>query len=241
MAVLAAYMLFFLRSGDQRQFQSAILGEARTYSVFLPSGYDPDERFPVLYSLDGEKWRHGAIVAANSRMMAALGLAPDTIVVAVHTMGQRGRDFRPSHGAAAFARFLESELFPEIEQTVSANSRRVLSGHSFGGLFALYAMTTRPHLFDAYFAYDPSVLADDMLLNRLKALRQSLLDKPITLYVNYGFHTMAYAERYGAVMQMLNTGLDDRVSTESSYYPLPHSLIMLPGQLEAIGFANNRR
>lgn len=239
--LLTAYMALFLRAGDQRQMQSVVLDEARTYSVYLPAGYNAGQRYPVLYTLDGEKYRHGAIVAANNRMMAAFGLAPDMIVVAVHTMGMRGRDYRPSHGAATFTGFLESELFPEIEREFSVSDSRVLSGHSFGGLYTLYAMTTRPHLFDAYFAYDPSVLPDEMLLPRLSALGKSQFEKPVSLYMNYGFHTERYEKRYGEVLQILNGELAGQISTESSYFPLPHSMIMLPGQVEAMAFVGSRR
>lgn len=238
--LLTAYMALFLQAGDQRQMQSVVLDEARTYSVYLPAGYNAGQRYPVLYTLDGEKYRHGAIVAANAKLMAALGLAPDKIVVAVHTMGQRGRDYRPSHGAAVFTDFLESELFPAVEQAFPATNNRVLSGHSFGGLYTLYVMTTRPNLFEAYFAYDPSVLPDDMLLQRLRSLGKSPSDKPISLYMNYGFHTKRYEKRYAEALQILNGELADLVLTESSYFPLPHSMIMLPGQVEAMAFAASR-
>ena len=235
-ALLAAYMAFFLRVGDRHQIQSSILNETRIYSVYPPSGYDPAASYPVLYSLDGEKYRHGAIVGANARMMAAFGLAPDRIVVAVHTMGQRGRDYRPSHGAEAFTDFLENELFPQIGRTLPTKGKRVLSGHSFGGLYTLYAMTTRPHLFEAYFAYDPSVLPDDALLDRLNSLASAPLDHPLSLYMNYGFHSDRYEERYREVLLVLQKELAGKVVTESSYFPLPHSMIMLPGQVEALAF-----
>ncbi len=239
-AFIAIYMTFFLRSGDQRQMQSVVLGEARTYSVYLPFAYDTNERYSVLYTLDGERYRHGAIVAANARMMTAFGLAPEMIVVAVHTMGNRGRDYRPSYGAVTFIDFFERELIPEVEQLFPANDSRVLSGHSFGGLFALYVMTTRPHLFGAYFAYDPSVLPDDELLSRIELLAEMRLKNPINLYMNYGFHTKRYEEKYDDVLQALEHRLAGQVIVSSSYYPLPHSMIMLPGQVEAMGFTNKR-
>jgi len=235
--VLTAYMALFLRSGDQYELQSTALNETRNYSVYLPKGYDPSEQYPVVYSLDGEKYRHSAIFAANARMMAALGFAPDTIVVAVHTMGMRGRDYRPSFGAEAFVSFLERELIPQVEQAYPTSDKRVLSGHSFGGLFALYAMTTRPNLFEAYFAYDPSVLRDDALMSRLSSLANVHLRNPVSLYMNYGFHTERYEARYRDMVQVIASQLSDSVRVESSYYPLPHSMIMLPGQIEAMGFA----
>ncbi len=234
-AAIAVYMGLFLRLGDERQIHSALLDEERTYSVYLPKGYSADGRYPVLYSLDGERYRHGALVAANARMLAALGLGPEVIVVAVHTMGQRGRDYRPSDGAEKFASFLERELIPEVEPAVPANGKRILSGHSYGGLFTLYVMTTQPNLFDAYFAYDPSILADEMILQRFKALGQQPAVERLALYMNYGFHSNRYEKRYAEILQLLDVQLQNQVVSKSSYYPLLHSLIMLPGQVAALG------
>ena len=234
--VLAIYMMFFLRTGDERQLQSTLLNEARTYSIYLPNRYDADVQYPVLYSLDGEKWRHGAIVAANASMLAAVGLGPEVIVVAVHAMGQRGRDYRPSHGAEAFVSFLESELIPEVEQAVSTSGKRILSGHSYGGLFTLYSMTARPNLFDAYFAYDPSILADEAMLQRLKVLDRQLEKEPLVLYMNYGFHSNRYEGQYEEILGLLEAQMKNQVASISSYYPLPHSLIMLPGQVAGLRY-----
>lgn len=234
--VLGSYMALFLRAGDRYQIPSSVLNETRIYSVYLPSGYVPATSYPVLYSLDGEKYRHGAIVAANARMMAALGLAPDRIVVAVHTMGQRGRDYRPSHGAAAFTDFLEKELLPEVARTLPTTGKHVLSGHSFGGLYTLYVMTTRPHLFEAYFAYDPSVLPDEELLDRLVSLAKAPPNKALRLYMNYGFHSARYEKRYSEVLEIIEGELAGKVVVKSSYFPLPHSMIMLPGQVQAMAF-----
>ena len=63
-----------------------------------------------------------------------------------------------SGGAANYLAMFERELIPLIEREYPADrSRRALMGSSFGGLFTLYAMFTKPTLFGAYLAASPSV------------------------------------------------------------------------------------
>ena len=61
-------------------------------------------------------------------------------------------------GAEAFLRFITEELFPFIESNYRASSAgRCLGGISYGGLFTLYVMLTKPELFTKYFAGSPPV------------------------------------------------------------------------------------
>jgi predicted alpha/beta superfamily hydrolase len=59
--------------------------------------------------------------------------------------------------AEAFLSFVAGELVPYIEKNYRTRPYRLLVGHSFGGLFAVYAMIARPRLFNAYIAADPSL------------------------------------------------------------------------------------
>jgi predicted alpha/beta superfamily hydrolase len=52
-------------------------------------------------------------------------------------------DAKGSGEGPKFLAFLKSELIPLIEANYRADpARRILGGHSFGGLFTLYAMFT---------------------------------------------------------------------------------------------------
>ena len=60
--------------------------------------------------------------------------------------------------AAEFLGVIEKEIIPFVEREYRvAPSYRALAGHSQGGLFALYAMFTKPELFQAYVALSPGV------------------------------------------------------------------------------------
>lgn len=68
---------------------------------------------------------------------------------------------------------LEKTVKPEVKRRLEGRAvTHVLMGHSFGGLFALSTMASRPELFDAWVAADPSLWWDGGVLIRM------LEDKP---------------------------------------------------------------
>jgi len=99
----------------------------------------------------------------------------------VNPMPLRARDFTPTHlpeeptsgGAAAFLDFLEKEIIPLVDRTYrTVPTDRALLGHSYGGLFALYALVERPGLFQRIIAASPAAGWDHDLL--IKAAREKL-------------------------------------------------------------------
>ncbi len=63
-----------------------------------------------------------------------------------------------SGGAANFLKFVQDELIPFIEKDYRADpSRRILAGHSLGGLFALFAMFEAPGLFETLIIGSPAL------------------------------------------------------------------------------------
>ncbi|GAB92574.1 alpha/beta hydrolase [Gordonia rhizosphera] len=90
---------------------------------------------------------------------------------------------RARHGLAnRFLEFLERELHPEIVRRLElGNQHAGLFGHSFGGLFSLYALTSDSMLFDKYCAASPALIADDTTItSRWHSLAA---DHPIDLCV----------------------------------------------------------
>ena len=63
-----------------------------------------------------------------------------------------------SGGAGAFLDVLEKEVIPFCESTYRVSPvNRGLGGYSYGGLFTLYVLFTRPELFNIYYAGSPSI------------------------------------------------------------------------------------
>lgn len=143
--------------GEALTLPSNALGEDRQLLVRLPSGYEnqPDRRYPVLYVLDGETAfeRSVGTVGWLTGGATADGI-PEHIVVAIPNAGlSRGRDFSPRSNSAAAERFMdfvEAELIPFVDRTYRTRPFRILHGHSATGSFALFAMMTRPRLFNAF-------------------------------------------------------------------------------------------
>jgi uncharacterized protein len=98
------------------------------------------------------------------------GRMPPMIVVGIFNT-DRTRDLTPyrdrddeaggpmatAGGADRFLQFIETELVPWVEGRYRTEKFRAFAGHSFGGLFALHALATRPALFNAVVAVSPSL------------------------------------------------------------------------------------
>ncbi|GAB1316776.1 Alpha/Beta hydrolase protein [Madurella fahalii] len=101
---------------------------------------------------------------------------PDSVVVSigypltdsVYDFTRRSIDFRPPlpepqdppSGADDFIDFLDGVLRPWVRSTVFPNvafTRDALYGHSFGGLFVIYALITHPELFDTFISASAAI------------------------------------------------------------------------------------
>ena len=66
-------------------------------------------------------------------------------------------------------------------------TRRILGGHSFGGLFTLYSMFTDPSLFWGYLAGSPDITWDDDFLVKQEAdFATKHKNLPVRLFVGVG-------------------------------------------------------
>ncbi|HTK20870.1 MAG TPA: alpha/beta hydrolase-fold protein [Mucilaginibacter sp.] len=152
---------------------SKVLNEKRAVRVHVPEG-DKNQRYPVLYILDGEDYFQSAV--AISEQMS--GVIPPMIVVGIDNMGHsfRERDLTPtkvnpsvivnagdarlSGGGETFFSFIEKELTPYIDSKYPTASYRMISGHSLGGLAVVNAFFNHTKLFNSYIALDPSLWWD---------------------------------------------------------------------------------
>jgi uncharacterized protein len=156
--------------GQTVQIKSAILNQFRSITISKPEDYDDStDRYPVLYLLDGES--NFEFTAAIVHFLAENDRIPRMVVVGIDSgdSPQRTHDLTPpsqveienrfspgNGGADTFVAFISGELLPYIEKNYRTRPYRILVGHSFGGLFAIHTLATRPTLFNAYIAIDPS-------------------------------------------------------------------------------------
>lgn len=151
--------------------------------VGLPADYakHPEKKYPVVYVTDGY-WDFQKLTAIEGSLVYDKE-APEYITVGLSYAGEnlnygdlRRWELSPvalgdggpekSGHAVDFLKTIETEIIPLVEREYRADpAHRVLGGASLGGLFTLFAMYTRPELFEGYVAVTPAVvLGNDWLL-----------------------------------------------------------------------------
>lgn len=176
---------------------SNILSEQRELLIQLPNSYklNKSQSYPVLYLLDGTRNFNHAVGTLD--LLNQSYMAQEMIIVAIKNT-DRTRDFTPTYnesynrwgisgGADKFLDFMEKELIPYVNKTHRTNGLKILSGHSFGGLLSVYAFQSRPGLFQAHFAFSPSLWwHDEVLFDTTKDVLNNTKDLNNYLYINMG-------------------------------------------------------
>ena len=157
--------------GDYFPLQSKAVGHLYHIYVRLPFDYgvDPLRRYPVVYLLDGDALF--PVIAPTHLYLTIDDKLPEAIIVGIaygsfsKPINRRHIDFRPpgntvpstESGTVQFHEFLETEAIPAVEQRYRADpSRRILFGQTRAGAMVLYSAFTKPDLFWAHVAHNPS-------------------------------------------------------------------------------------
>lgn len=155
--------------GDAFELDSKVMAEPRRVVVWTPPGYDAGRmRAPVLYVTDAQA--QFAHTVTTVEFLSRNGRIPPMLVVGIFNT-DRTRDLTPykdgtpdndtrlptAGGADRFLQFFETELIPWVEGRYRTEPYRVFAGHSFGGLFAVHALTAKPGLFNATIAVSPTL------------------------------------------------------------------------------------
>lgn len=167
-------------------------GGARRYRVQIarPRLAPPAAGYPAVFLLDG----NAAVEALDETLLGDLAAAGPPVIVAIgydtplrFDVAARAYDYTPplpgeaaqadpldparrNGGAARFLDFIDSRIKPEVAARVPLDAaRQGLWGHSYGGLFVLYALLTRPAAFSDYAAASPALWWRDGWLLGLEA------------------------------------------------------------------------
>ena len=154
--------------------------------IGLPRNYATrTERFPVIYLLDADF--AFSLAQEIQRHTTDRGFEKEAILIGIAYPGadtdiktyerMRTQDYTPTNtpdggygpdmralsgGAPKFISILSDELLPYIDANYHADpGARIIVGHSYGALFAIYAMLTRPGLFHDYLVVSPSLWYDN--------------------------------------------------------------------------------
>jgi hypothetical protein len=206
--------------------------------ISLPADYATSGRkYPVLYILDG--WHFPLLAFLQNNNPYSERMRPVIMVnishgTAANPMPLRAQDFTPTHldleptsgGAAAFLDALEHDLIPFIDRTYRTDpGDRALLGHSYGGLFALYALTQRPALFGRIVAASPVVGWDRRLLFTAARERLKSLPKPVRLDLSAGDEA-----RVGDFNITADTAAFEALLAELKVPNLEHRYTYFPGE-----------
>lgn len=160
--------------------------------VYTPPGAAPQAGWPVLYMVDGNAVFASAIDAVRAQasypkgtnvthgMVVAIGYPTDEAYDPLRRSWDLspppGQAYPPFHedgpevrtgGGENFLCFVEDALKPMLEARFPIDrGRQTLFGHSFGGLFALYALFRRPAAFRTWVAASPAIYWEDTVIAR---------------------------------------------------------------------------
>lgn len=192
----------------------------RDYEVFvsLPASYEksPERRYPVLYVTDAD-YAFPIIRQIARRVNLEGPVIEEFILVGLsYSRGDNGvvsrnRDYTPTpngprsagsalHGqAAAYQAYLKTQAIPFVESRFRADpARRVLLGHSYGGLLGAQVLFSEPDLFSAYVLGSPSLWhGEDAIFAAETTYAEGHRDLPATVYMYVGeFESLGDGPRY---------------------------------------------
>ncbi len=156
--------------------------------IALPAEPAPPGGFPVIMLVDGHALFAMAVSAA--RLQAGrpevTGIGPAIVVgvgypsEAPFDVALRQRDLLPQPGGAdRFLDVIARDILPRIGQLAPVDLARCsLAGHSYGGLFTLYAQFSRPGLFAAHIAGSPSIWWSDRAILRFEERFRTMATRP---------------------------------------------------------------
>jgi len=171
----------------------------RTVFIYVPVNFKESPNTLVIYKTDGlgylEHWLKSIEVLTAARVITA------PIIVNIGNGDERKFEllapFLPSDHfdnspsaekgrADALLKFIEFELMPLIESKYSQSRFNVIAGHSYGGMFSLYALLERPSLFTAYLAFSPSLwIGHGVMVEKLQNMN-NLDEMNIYAYLSRG-------------------------------------------------------
>lgn len=196
------------------QFELEPMGDGDPYRilVFIPKGEPPVGGWPLLVLTDGNATFPFAFASTVTQAPYPTGTNVDWGVVAAigyptddpYNAFRRAWDLGPPPiksyppyfdggppvrigGSGQLLDFIEHRLFPRLDAMTRIDStRRSLFGHSFGGLFTLYALFECPRLFANWIAASPTIYWEGSEILNNEAGRQPITGPAVFLHLSAG-------------------------------------------------------
>ena len=221
---------------------SSIVKDSFMINVYLPdtSLAGKPSRYPVIYILDANLYFD--IYATIVKKYSEVGLLPPAILVGIgyNTFQQmdslRQRDYTFPEGlpeyempvsgkANLFLEFIQNELIPIIDKKYpSDTARRMITGHSMGGYFTLYALLedlrNNRHLFTGYIAASPSLHFNNNYLLKQFDIISDISTQDKKVFIAYGslenpdMGSINFSKSKGTKLRKLNFSELDHMDTQ---------------------------
>lgn len=207
----AAPANYLLDNTEVRDVRATALKRDYQVYVALPDSYRTSERrYPVVFVTDAG-YAFPIVRSVASRLHKHAGMEEVIVVGLSYAKGDEGvysrrRDYTPTvprNGgyrsdmpgrapafgeAGAYAKFIESEVFPLVAAQYRADMRRkIFVGHSYGSLLGLQVLLANPRTFEHYILGSPSLWYDrGVMFDREKAYAAAHRDLPASVYFGIG-------------------------------------------------------
>jgi predicted alpha/beta superfamily hydrolase len=220
--------------GKRYQIYSETLEENREYWVSLPSSYHSTEaatmRYPLLVLLDGNIHFESISGLANYMSRGRSPRIPELIIVGIRNV-DRGRDYTPDKvittrknntgGGDLFVDFLEKELMPQLDKQYRIADKKILFGHSLGGLLATHVYLKEKTLFNSFIVVDPSLGTWDnaVMTEKLSAVSENSYNRYLFLATaNWGKRNFKNRDRHVRLYEWLHSNCDGEFLADMKYY-----------------------
>lgn len=226
----------------RKPIRDSIQNEERSLEVVLPKDYDPKskEGYDVVYLIDGD-W-HMDVVPYVHEFARQAGQASSSIFVGIPNIevdgkSQRNRDLLPAQDADKFLKFISEDVIAYVEKHYRTSNRRILYGHSYGGIFATYAFLTKPDVFDAYLSMDaPYQGAKRMVLITAKERLGKFPCTGKSLWI-VGIEGGQEKRGYNELKEILESQAPKELVWKMHFYPNEtHSSVCLKGAYDGFRF-----
>lgn len=189
---------------------------------YLPPGYDPDRKYPLLIAQDGRDYLQiGRLFSTADEWISKTIIRPMVVVAIPYENPQsRWQLYHPDGSMhPSYLRALSEEVVPRITEQISIDSdpeSRTLIGDSLGGTVSLMAALGRPDLFHGVIMQSPYV--NEQIIEQI---RSAGAVRTLSIYHSIGRGETAVRTTRGTVENFLrpNQMLHQTLSTyKPSHY-----------------------
>lgn len=164
------------------KLKSDFFKDERTVKIYLPSNYDKNKKYPVIYALDG--YELFEITTNYEKYLAKYDVIPNCIVVGIfhndrnyETTPNYGNDINiPTNkfleGSEKLKNHLYKEIIPLINSNYSVSGFNILIGHSNTATLASQMISMPNNPFQGIIAITP-----DLLNEQIENLNKTLKEK----------------------------------------------------------------